>query len=206
MELSSYSSFLILTFTIVFSPGPMTMFMMASGMKMQYKKVWPILIGASNAYLLSIIIFSLGLTKLLQEHDYLFKAIQLAGIIYLISMARKQWSKPVATNLTNSELAKLKPSKLYLKGALIAFSNPKTLVLFAAVFPQFFTGPGRLINDVCILGSTFLFLQLSSGLAYAYFGKKISNLLKQEKHQVYINRLAASILLMVALLLIMRLF
>ena len=205
MTLSSYLSFFILVFSMVYSPGPMTMFMMANGMKMQYRNIWPILIGANNAYLISIIVFTVGLTQLLQHNLLLLKVVQIGGIIYLLYLAYGQWNKKMMLGYTPVPLEVSKSSSLYTKGALIAFSNPKTIILFGIIFPQFIVeGENRLLQ-IAIFGITFLVLQFSSGCVYAYFGRRIKDLVEKPFYQQLINKISAFILVIVAAFLLVKL-
>src|SRR3990167_7852404 len=191
MTISNYLSFFILVFTIVYSPGPMTMFMMANGMKMQYRNIWPILIGANNAYLISIIVFTVGLTQILQQNMFILKTVQVAGIIYLLYLAYAQWNKKAVAGLTSEPLKISNGSSLYTKGALIALSNPKTIILFGVIFPQFIVqGEHRLLQTV-VFGVTFLALQFSSGCVYAYFGRRIKDLVEKPSYQILMNKVSA---------------
>lgn len=202
MSLSSYISFFILVFAIVYSPGPMTMFMMANGIKMQYRNIFPILIGANNAYLLSILVFTVGLTQLLQQHTLIMKSIQIGGIIYLVYLAWCQWyTKKIPSGTLE---VRENPGSLYVKGALIALSNPKTILLFGVIFPQFVIEDETRLMQILILGITFLILQFSSGCIYAYFGKRIKTLMEKPEYQGLINKIAALALLMVAGFLLAR--
>ena len=59
--------------------------------------------------------------------------------------------------------------------------------------------------QVFILGITFLVLQFSSGCVYAYFGKRIKNLVEKPGHQNVINKISALVLIFVAGFLLVRL-
>ncbi len=206
MTLSNYFSFFVLVLAIVYSPGPMTMFLMAKGMKMQYQKIWPILIGANNAYLISIIVFSVGLTEVLQQNMTIFKVIQVGGIIYLFYLAFTQWNKKINLNITITTLEDSeRTSSLYAKGALVALANPKAIIMFSIIFPQFTSGVEHKFLQIIICGLTFLVLQFSSGCVYAYFGKRIKIWMDKPFYQNLINKVQASVLAMVGLFLIMRL-
>ncbi|MEO8400317.1 MAG: LysE family translocator [Gammaproteobacteria bacterium] len=205
MTFPNYLSFFILVLAIVYSPGSMTMFMMANGMKMQYRNVWPILIGANNAYLISIVIFTFGLTELLQHHKLILKAIQVSGIIYLLYLAYAQWNKKAIAGQCPAALEVAKDSSLYAKGALVAFSNPKTIVLFSVIFPQFIVEGEYRLLQIAILGITFLFLQFSSGWVYAFFGRRIKYLVEKPFYLNLINKISATVLVVVAGFLLVKL-
>lgn len=205
MDTGDYIAYLFLVTTVVYSPGPMTLFLMAKGMGSHFRQIWPVLIGASNAYLLSIIVFSLGLASLLQENKVILKTVQIAGIIYLIYLAYTQFKKKPLAKTSEIKIKNPSTLGLYAKGALVALSNPKAILLFSIVFPEFTTEESSYNYQIIILGVTFLILQFSSGLFYAYFGSRIKNVLVKPSNQNIMNRISAAVLLLVAALLIYKL-
>jgi len=83
MELSTYLTFLLFVFFVAFTPGVMTLFMLANGINYGFRQLGTILLGANNAYLLAIIVFSLGLDALLQQNVWVLRIVQMGGIAYL---------------------------------------------------------------------------------------------------------------------------
>ena len=76
----------------------------------------------------------LGLSKLVLSNEYIFKSIQIMGIILLFWLAYTTFSrKPSRIHLDEDSLQ----SKGFMEGFLISFFNPKILVFFVAVFSQF---------------------------------------------------------------------
>jgi threonine/homoserine/homoserine lactone efflux protein len=178
--------------------------MMANGMKMQYRNIWPILIGANNAYLISIIVFTVGLTQVLQQNVFILKMVQIGGIIYLLYLAYTQWNKKAISEATLVPLEISKNTSLYAKGALIALSNPKTIILFGVIFPQFIKEGEHRLLQVAIFGITFLALQFSSGCVYAYLGRRLKDLVEKPLYQNWMNKLSAVVLVCVAGFLLLK--
>ena len=206
MTLSNYLSFFILVFTIVYSPAPMTMFLMANGMKTPSRHIWPILMGANNAYLLSIFIFTIGLTQLLQQNIYVMKTVQVGGILYLLYLAYTQWNKTIVPGTTPAALViPENTTSLYAKGALIALSICKTILLFGVVFPQFISDGEQRALQIAVFGTTFLVLQFTSGWVYVYFGRRIKTLVEKPHCQQLMNKNPAVVLFVIALFLLIRL-
>ena len=88
------------------------------------------------------------------------------------------------------------------KGLLTGFSNPKTIVMFSAVFPQFAgQGSATRAQDLVVLGLAFLLLQFASGCLYCYFGQRIRQVLQSPSRQVLLQRATACMLLGVAVML-----
>jgi threonine/homoserine/homoserine lactone efflux protein len=88
---------------------------------------------------------------------------------------------------------------LFGKGLLTGFSNPKAIIMFSAVFPQFAgAGEHNSMTDIAILGLTFLLLQFASGCLYGYFGQRIKPVLENPRRRVWLQRITALLLLGVA--------
>ncbi len=200
LTLSSFLYFLLFCATMTFSPGPMTLLLLSLGLKDGLRSSIPAQIGASVSYLISILIFAVGFSELIKGNLAITQAIQFVGVAYILYLAYKQWtSSGVAINKAGAAEGS---RSLFGKGLLTGFSNPKTIIMFSAVFPQF-AGAGEHSSsaDIAILGVTFLLLQFASGCLYCYFGQRIKHVLENPKRRVLMQRITAVLLLGVALML-----
>lgn len=206
MTIYNFLSFLAVIIPIVYSPGPMTMFLMANGMQNKFTETWPVLFGANNAYLLSIIIFSMGLDSILRQNVWILNSVQIIGIMYLLYLAYVQWGKKSVINSNQNSFEVLtSKSSLYYKGAFVALTNPKAILLFSLVLPQFANEEGNFYLQICVLGMTFLILQFSSGCIYLFFGRWMSLFIEKPHHQALINRVSSLILILISGFLLYRL-
>ncbi|WP_411380379.1 LysE family translocator [Pseudomonas sp. MPB26] len=200
LTLSSFLYFLLFCATMTFSPGPMTLLLLSLGLRNGLRSSIPAQLGASVSYLVSILIFAVGFSELIKGHPVITQAIQGIGVAYILHLAYRQWtsSGAVLDRIGVVEGAR----SLFGKGLLTGFSNPKTIILFSAVFPQF-AGAGEHSSalDIAILGLTFLLLQFASGCLYGYFGQRIQHVLENPKRRVALQRITAVLLLCVALML-----
>jgi threonine/homoserine/homoserine lactone efflux protein len=189
---------------MVFSPGPMTMLLMGIGIEHGLKKTMPAQLGASSAYCISLLIFAVGLTSLLQQYTLVLKTIQYVGVAYILYLAYKQWqnSNKVTTTITVSDKtdSTVKCSKLYWRGLITGLSNPKTIVMFSTVIPQFVAKNSNKTISLTILSAIFLFLQFLSGITYSYFGQGIKLFLQHETYQRVLYKSMAILLLLVAVM------
>ena len=202
LTLAPFAYFLMFCATTTFSPGPMTLLLMGFGMQEGLKRSMPVQLGASAAYLLSIVIFAVGFAELIKGNPLISRTIQYIGVAYLLYLAYKQWNS--SGLYLNSPLQALSTGfkGRFGKGLLTGFSNPKTIVMFSAVFPQF-SGQGGDTRalDIAVLGLAFLLLQFASGCLYCFFGHRIERVLQSPARQVLLQRATALMLLGVALLL-----
>lgn len=200
LTLSSFLYFLLFCATMTFSPGPMTLLLLGLGLKDGLRSSIPAQVGASVSYLISILIFAVGFSQLIQGNLAITQTIQCVGVAYILYLAYKQWTSSGVS--INNAGAMEGPRSLFGKGLLTGFSNPKTIIMFSAVFPQF-AGSGEYSSaaDITILGLTFLTLQFASGCLYCYFGQRIKHVLENPQRQVLLQRITAVLLLGVALML-----
>ncbi|AOE79904.1 homoserine/homoserine lactone efflux protein [Pseudomonas lurida] len=200
LTLSSFFYFLLFCATMTFSPGPMTLLLLSLGLRDGLRSSIPAQIGASVSYLISILVFAVGFSELIKGNPSITQAIQVIGVAYILHLAYKQWTSNgvVIERIGHVEAAR----SLFRKGLLTGFSNPKTIIMFSAVFPQFAgTGEHRSTVDIAILGLTFLLLQFVSGCLYCYFGQRIKQVLQNPQRRVLLQRITAVMLLGVALML-----
>ena len=200
LTLSSFLYFLLFCATMTFSPGPMTLLLLSLGLKDGLRSSIPALVGASVSYLISILIFAVGFSELIKGNLAITQTIQFVGVAYILYLAYKQWTSS-GVSINNAGTVEGARS-LFGKGLLTGFSNPKTIIMFSAVFPQF-AGAGEHSSaaDIAILGLTFLLLQFASGCLYCYFGQRIKHVLENPKRRVLLQRVTAVLLLGVALML-----
>ena len=68
MLINQYISFYAITVAVTYSPGPMIMFLMNSGIQNGWQKTLPALFGASSAYFISILVYVCGVAHLLRNN------------------------------------------------------------------------------------------------------------------------------------------
>lgn len=194
---SSFSYFLLFCASMTFSPGPMTLLLLSLGLKAGLRQSLPAQLGASVAYLLSILIFALGFSALIQGYPLVRQLIQALGVAYVLYLAWRQWNS-TGLALDDKAGAALEGFRaLFAKGLLTGLSNPKSILMFSAVFPQF----ASQTRDIAVLGLTFLLLQFASGCLYCYFGQRIRHVLQQPARRRLLQRATAVLLVGVALML-----
>ena len=200
LTLSSFVYFLLFCATLTFSPGPMTLLLLSLGLRDGLRRSLPAQFGASVSYLISILIFAVGFSELIKGNVAITQGIQLVGVAYILYLAYKQWT---SSGVSLDKAGAVEGARsLFGKGLLTGFSNPKAIIMFSAVFPQFAgAGEHSSASDIAILGLTFLLLQFASGCLYCYFGQRIKHVLENPRRRVLLQRVTAVVLLGVALML-----
>ncbi len=78
----------------------------------------------------------LGLSALAQTFHAVFLAIKYAGVAYLLHLAWKLWTAPVAARAVVADASDVKPLRLFLGGLAVTMGNPKVMVFYLALLPN----------------------------------------------------------------------
>ena len=97
--------------------------------------------GVCSGYLAYAVLVALGLAALLRSSDVAFEAVRYAGAAYLLYLGvRMILSKGTGLGPGDDGDGEAKPDAAVLRQVFItAFFNPKGLVLFFSLLPQFVT-------------------------------------------------------------------
>jgi threonine/homoserine/homoserine lactone efflux protein len=99
-------------------------------------------------------------------------------------------SSNVSFNVGNPVATAQSPASLYLKGFLVGASNPKALIFFAALFPQFVNPAAQQVPQFLILGATFICFELFWLMFYAIFAARIAPWLRVKGRAKMFNRVS----------------
>ena len=193
MALSAWLTFFVMMTAIAYTPGPMTMFAMSSSVKHGFYRTLPGIFGGSTAYMIQMVVVYLGLGVIVQNSTVVFNTIKWAGVVYLILLGIRNWRQSVHDmEMTHTGLP-VSPVRLFSLGCATGMSNPKSVLVFTVLFPQFIH-PDHYTAHFAVLAVSFFVIQGSSALAYALFGARVFKWLRQRNLAQVQNRVTAVIL------------
>ncbi len=174
MNLDTLLVFVLASLALAVIPGPTMLLALSNGIDGGMRRASWGIVGASLGSSIVIAVVALGLGSLLAASEWLFNAIRVAGVAYLVWLGIKLWRSD-ATDL-GAALAKSSPeSRLHgrialLRSLAVALSNPKSLLFFAAFLPQFVDITRPQGPQYLLLGGIFVLLDTCVMLAYAGAG------------------------------------
>jgi len=139
----SYEFLLMYTVTIFVAsiiPGPSMLLALTHGMKYGAKRTIASALGNVSVTLLQAAISIAGLGAILLASEGLFSVIKWIGAAYLIYMGLCIWrskNMTLAEGPSHDSSTKVPLRKLYRQSAFVTAGNPKAIIFFTAVFPQF---------------------------------------------------------------------
>lgn len=178
---------------IAYTPGPMTMFSMSSSLRHGFYQSLAGIFGGSVSYMLQMIIVYLGLGIVVQNSAMVFNAIKWVGVVYLIFLGFKNWRAPIQRGGLLGNNSPVNPVKQFWLGFATGMSNPKSVLVFTVLFPQFIV-PQHYTSHFLILAVSFFFIQGSSALMYALFGARVFLWMREKGTERLQNKITAGIL------------
>lgn len=129
----------IASVAIILIPGPSVMFVIARAVA--WGRVTAVLTALGNALgmLLLSVFIAIGLGPLLQRSELLLIVVQVLGGLYLIHLGFDAYRnrQEHADDMIKIEEARPSNFQILRQGFTVGALNPKALVFFSAVFPQF---------------------------------------------------------------------
>ena len=157
-------------FAINLAFGPNNLLAMTHGAQAGTGFALRVGVGRILAFAPMIAISAVGLGVILSASAMVFTAVKIFGAAYLVWLGVKLLRSSASADLSN-----LKPRQLEFRSAfrsemLVAFGNPKAILVFAAFFPQF-VAVETYAESYLILGSLFLVMEFVALMAYAAIGQ-----------------------------------
>lgn len=190
--------YLIATILIILAPGPSVLFTVARAIAWGRLAAIATVIGnASGMFLVSVFV-AVGLGPILQSSEFLYNAIQWAGGAYLIYLgyAAIAASKVDAQDMRASTGSKPTFLTSIKNGFWVGVLNPKSVVFFAAILPQFIDEEkSNVTAQLLLLGAIFALIALISDGAYGLLAGTIRQWLSGDVKRLIFMRLTGGVVM-----------
>ena len=177
------------------SPGPVMLSAMANGGIYGVRHAAWGIFGATVGNLLLITLSLIGMALILKNFPVLFRTLQWAGAAYLIWLGIKMYRQPIAEDSLSGRIVRATPLALFFKSLGVAASNPKGLVYFGAFFPQFISPEYSLADQLLMIISVFLLIDVTWMLIYAQSGSVVVGWLRSPHQRRGFNRVTGGALM-----------
>jgi threonine/homoserine/homoserine lactone efflux protein len=153
-----------MSFLLIVIPGPSVLFVIGRALAHGRRAALTTVVGNTLGAYVLVAAVAFGIGPIVARSAVVFTALKLAGAAYLIYLGvkafRERDSLSAALNADSSEGNTL---RTLWDGFAVGVSNPKTIVFFAAVLPQFVDpGQGHLVVQMLTLGLIFNVIALAS--------------------------------------------
>lgn len=196
MQFHTFSLFLLTVLTLIVTPGPDMLYVAGRSLSEGRNAAILSALGVAIGYAGHTLLVTLGLASVLAASPTVFRAIQMGGAAYLIFLALSLFRSSGAS--FTAEIPKKSSSGLLIRqGVLTSILNPKGLLFYFALLPQFCT-PGTIsvATQMLVFGFVTSLLCFTIyclvGLAVSKAGNAFA---KNATLQRFLPKLSGSILL-----------
>ena len=185
---------------IILAPGPSVLFVIARAIA--WGRATAVATVAGNvlgAFSLSVVV-AVGLGPILQRSEIAFIAVQVLGGCYLVylGITAIKHSQIHANDITNQ--GDIRPSKWrsMREGFWVGALNPKGMVFFAAILPQFVDREaGNVTSQLILMGAIFGILAFFSDGGWGILAGTIRNWLATELKRLVFMRMTGGIVMII---------
>ena len=156
-------------------PGPTMLLALSNGMGGGLRRAAWGMAGANLGSVIVISVVAVGLGALLASSAWLFEAVRAVGVLYLLWLAVQLWRSPpqdVRAALAQVPGQQMQGRAAFVRSLLVALSNPKSLLFFAAFLPQFVDPAQAMVPQYALLGALFVAIDALVMVAYALAGRQ----------------------------------
>jgi threonine/homoserine/homoserine lactone efflux protein len=201
MHPDTWCLFFLTAIGIALSPGPNGLLAMTQGAIHGFRQALFTIAGALIGFAVVISVCVLGIGALIKSSVLGFLVLQWVGGGYLVFLGIKLWrARPIELQLDRRPRA-VGRGVLFRQGLVCALTNPKSLLLFSALLPQFID-PTRHLGVQCgVMASTYALVEglVQCGLAMA--ANQLSPWLAREREGRLFNRACGGVFVGIGLLL-----
>lgn len=183
MAVHQLIAFGIAAFVIIVVPGPSVLFVISRGVALGRRAALATVVGNTAGTLVLAWLVAVGLGSVVAASIALFTAVKIVGAAYLVYLGWRMWRHrrelPAALR---GDVEPAPVTRIVREGFVVGGTNPKTIVFFAAVLPQFVDRDGTMPTwlQMAVLGleaATIALLSDSvwavlSGTARSWFARK----------------------------------
>lgn len=172
MTFEIWTVYVLTVLALMSTPGPSQLLMLSNSTSHGFRRALSTAAGDLSANGLQMLAAGLGLAAIIAASGYALAIIKWAGVGYLIWLGVRmiRRAKP-----DNPEFMAARPAvslrSLWMQGFLTSAANPKAVVFFAALFPQFISAESAFWPQFVILSATYIALD---GLFLSLYGLSAS--------------------------------
>jgi threonine/homoserine/homoserine lactone efflux protein len=190
---------------LIATPGPSVLLAVSTAIQHGPRRALIASAGSTTAIGAIMVLSMLGLGSVLAASESGFLALKWLGAAYLAYLGISALRSPAAQiQVPTAGGAKppvpVRARSLYLKGLLVGASNPKALLFFTALFPQFIDPLQPQAPQFVVLGLTFVAFELAGLAAYAFSAARASRWLQAPRRARQFNRGTGVVFLLAAAL------
>ena len=153
VDSSTLAAFVLASFILVVIPGPGVLFVISRGVALGRKAAVLTVLGHELGLLLQIGFVAAGIGSLVERSVVAYEVLRLVGAAYIVYLGVQAIRHRRALSTVLDVTATRSPRHIVREGFVVGATNPKAIVFFTAVLPQFVDPGGAAVPlQMLVLG------------------------------------------------------
>jgi threonine/homoserine/homoserine lactone efflux protein len=165
-----FAAFLVTVYVLILIPGPSVLFVVSRGVALGRRAALATVLGNASGFGLQLALVSLGVGAIVARSEAVFTVLKLIGACYLVLLGVRNIRdrRALAQVFGRVEVAPKSLRRIIREGFFVGATNPKGIIIFTAVLPQFIErGRGHVTIQLLLLGLICIMIALLSDGAWA---------------------------------------
>ncbi|ROR46724.1 LysE family translocator [Kitasatospora cineracea] len=161
-------AFAAMSSLLIVIPGPSVLFVIGRALAQGRRAALTTVAGNTTGAYALVVAVAFGVGAVVERSVLLFTLLKLAGAAYLVFLGVRAWRERGSLRAAFSAAGAARSGlRTFWEGFTVGVTNPKTIVFFAAVLPQFVDrGQGRVPAQMLLLGLVFNLIAVVSDMAW----------------------------------------
>ncbi|MFD8867258.1 LysE family translocator [Streptomyces sp. NPDC059590] len=158
-------AFAAMSFLLIVIPGPSVLFVIGRALAQGRRAALTTVLGNTVGAYVLVVAVALGVGSIVERSVLVFTALKLVGAAYLVYLGVKAVRQrgSLRAAFTGEGAVSQGTLRTFWEGFAVGVANPKTIVFFAAVLPQFVDpGQGHVALQMLLLGLVFNVIAVTS--------------------------------------------
>lgn len=159
------AEFLVTVYVLILIPGPSVLFVISRGVSLGRRAAFVSAVGNETGLVLQLALVSVGLGAIVARSDAVYTVLKLVGAAYLVFLGVRNIRdrKQLAAIFGGAPTAPKAHGRIYREGVIVGATNPKGILIFTAVLPQFIDrSQGHVTLQIASLGVICVVIALLS--------------------------------------------
>jgi len=180
VAIQSYIAYCLACIAIIIVPGPTVTVIIANSLRYGSRAGLLNVAGTQAGLVIWMAVAVFGLASAISLMGLWFAALKLAGAAYLIWLGVKLL-RSKGELMSVDKVAPPPKGGFFLQGFVVILSNPKVLLVFGALIPQFIAPDQNFVRQLVFLGLTFMILATFFDGLYALAAGRAGVLLSRSR-------------------------
>lgn len=141
-------------------PGPAAITVATQGASQKPQYAFFTVLGVASADVLFFALSATGIASIIVASNVMFSMIKWFGVIYLLYLGISALFNRSAMITVVKDRKESSRKKLFSQGLMVQLANPKALMYFTALLPQFIDPSRPVLFQILLMGATSLLADL----------------------------------------------